>query len=536
MDRVNKTRMAKAAVIVMSSIVLSRITGFLRETMLSWKVGLSWVQDAYVAAFTVPDLMYVLLVGGTISAALVPFLSGKLEQNEEKEGWKAASIFINVITIGMILLCTLGIIFAPKIIPLVAPGFMDKSENTRELAVRLSRILFPSVAFIMLAGICNGIMNTYRKFAAAAYGPSIYNAGCALSIYLFADTDPDSMVKVSIGVAASALLYFIIQLAFSIDLFKHYRFIIKLKNEGFRILVKQAVPSLLSSSVTQVNVIISTAFVSMAAIEGGLAAFRNANTTWQLPYGIFAMGMGTAMLPSLSSRYAKGDYEDYRSLMMKSLTSVLFIAVPSAAGFIILREPIIRAIFKWGGKFTEENVPFVASILALFSVSMITQSIVAIMNRSFFAKLDTKTPLIIGVGSVIMNIALGTLFGRFTNLGPGGMALAFSIISTVNAISLLLIMNKRMNGIHMEKLFRFLKKAIPSTLIMGVIVYCLEYLPITLETKAFQLSYLLVEVLIGAAVYTVLMLIFKDEDALYFVDILKQRLGISSTRKSHMRH
>ncbi len=529
MDRVNKTRMAKAAVIVMSSIVLSRITGFFRETMLSWKVGLSWVQDAYVAAFTVPDLMYVLLVGGTISAALVPFLSGKLERNEEKEGWKAASIFINVITIGMILLCALGIIFAPKIIPLVAPGFADKNENTRELAVRLSRILFPSVAFIMLAGICNGVMNTYRKFAAAAYGPSIYNAGCALSIYLFADTDPESMVKVSIGVAVSALVYFIIQLAFSKDLFKYYRFSIKLSNEGFRILVKQAVPSLLSSSVTQLNVIISTAFVSLAAIEGGLAAFRNANTTWQLPYGIFAMGMGTAMLPSLSSRYAKGDYQDYKNLMMKSLTSVLFIAVPSAAGFIILREPIIRAIFKWGGKFTEENVPFVASILALFSVSMITQSIVTIMNRSFYAKQDTKTPLIIGVGSIIMNIAFGVIFNIFTNLGPGGMALSFSIISTVNAISLLLIMNKKMCGIHMERLIEFLRKAIPSTLVMAVIVFAFELLPVTLDTKAAQLMYLMVEILAGAFVYTAFMTLFKDENALYFIDTLKQKLKIKHT-------
>jgi putative peptidoglycan lipid II flippase len=520
--------MAKAAVIVMSSIVISRITGFIRETMLSWKVGLSWVQDAYVAAFTVPDLMYFLLVGGTISAALVPFLSGKLEQNEEKEGWKSASIFINVITIGMILLCALGVLFAPKIIPLIAPGFTNKSENTKVLAVRLSRILFPSVAFIMLAGICNGVMNTYRKFAAAAYGPSIYNAGCALSIYLFADTDPDSMVRVAVGVAVSAFLYFIIQLAFSIDLFKNYRFIIKLKNEGFRILVKQAVPSLLSSSITQINVIISTAYVSMSAIEGGLAAFRNANTAWQLPYGIFAMGMGTAILPSLSSRYAKGDYENYKNLMMKSLTSVLFIAIPSAAGFIVLREPIIRAIFKWGGKFTDENVPFVASILALFSVSMITQSIVAIMNRSFYAKQDTKTPLMIGICSVLMNIVLGAFFIRFTDLGPGGIALTFSIISTVNSIALLMIMNRRMNGIHMDKLFGFLKKAIASTLVIGVIVYVLESLPVALETKMVQLSYLLAEVLTGAAVYFGLMLILKNEDAIYFMDIIKQKLKIGS--------
>ena len=113
MKRIKTGSLSIAAIIVMSSMVLSRLTGFFRETMLSWRVGLSWVQDAYVAAFTVPDLVYMLLVGGTISAALVPFLSGKLEKGEDEKGWLGASTFINIVFLGMVLLCVLGIIFAP---------------------------------------------------------------------------------------------------------------------------------------------------------------------------------------------------------------------------------------------------------------------------------------------------------------------------------------------------------------------------------------------------------------------------------------
>ena len=523
MNHTKGGRMATAAIVVMSSMVLSRLTGFIRETMLSWKVGLSWVQDAYVAAFTVPDLMYMLLVGGTISAALVPFLSGKLEIEEEKDGWKAASSFINVVIIGMLLLCIVGVLFAPQIIPAVAPGFSEKSPHTRELAVSLTRILFPSVSFIMLAGICNGVLNSYKKFAAAAYGPSIYNIGCAISIYLFADTNPESMMKVAIGVAASAVIYFIIQLAFSLPQFKMYRVVIDFYDKGFQKLFRQAVPSLLSSSITQLNVIISTAFVSLSIIEGSLAAFRNANTTWQLPYGIFAMGIGTAMLPTLSRKYASAEYEEYKNILMKSLTSVLFLSIPSAAGFIVLRVPLVRAIFKWGGKFTEINVPAVASVLALFSIAMITQSIVAIMNRAFYARQDTKTPLLVGGGSIIMNIGFGMLFFHYTDLGATGMALAYSIISTVNSCLLLLLLNKKMNGIHMDKFLQFIIRAIPSALVMGFILYILELLTIRLDTKALQLLYLAFKIVAGAIVYIIIMYLMKSEDALYFMKILKKR-------------
>lgn len=526
MNNNGKGSVSTAAAIVMSSIVLSRLTGFFRETMLSWKVGLSWVQDAYVAAFTVPDMMYILLVGGTISAALVPFLSGKLETGEEAEGWKAASTFINTVVIVMVLLCAAGIIFAPQIIPLIAPGFASQSPHTRELSVRLSRILFPSVSFIMLAGICNGVLNSYRRFAAAAYGPSIYNAGCAISIFLFADTDPLSMERVAWGVAASAALYFIVQLSFALPGLKLYKPVIDFFDSGTRNLFRHALPSLLSSSVTQVNIIISTAFVSLSAAEGGLAAFRNANTLWQLPYGIFAMGIGTAVLPTLSGKFASGEEKQYKALLMKSLTSVLFVAVPSAVGFIVLREQFVRAVFKWGGKFTESNVPAVASILAVFSVSMISQSIVAILNRAFYAGQDTRTPLMVGIASVIMNLTFGTVFYLYTDLGASGMALSYSVISFVNSALLLFLMNRKMNGIHLDKFLNFAVRAIPSALAAGAVFLLLEHIPLQTDTKALQLVKLAAELVAGSVIYVVFMFLLKAEDAVYLIKLLKHRLGL----------
>jgi len=493
----------------MSSLVLSRFTGFIRETMLSWKVGLSWVQDAYIAAFAVPDLMYTLLVGGTISAALVPFLSGKIETGEEENGWRAASSFINAIIAGLVILCFLGIVFAPQIIPAVAPGFSQKSPQTRELAIQLSRILFPSVSFIMLAGICNGVLNSYKKFAAAAYGPSLYNIGCALSIYLFADTNPQGMKKVAWGVLFSAFLYFTVQLSFALKRFKLYRPIIDIGDTGFRKLVNQAVPSLLASSVAHLNILISTAFVSLSSYEGGIAAFRNANTTWQLPYGIFAMGLGTAILPTLSGKFASKELEDYIRILKKSLTSVLFVAIPSAVGFILLREPIIRAIFSWGGKFGEGDVPYVATILAMFSASMITQSAAAILNRAFYSMQDTKTPLLIGIGAIFLNVFFCSIFYLFTDLGAAGMALSYSIISAFNSVLLLILIKKRIKVLKLAELLQFVAKSCAASVIMGILLAFMQNIPVRLDTKILQLSYLALEIGAGALVYFAVMALFK---------------------------
>ena len=525
MNATQGKKLASAAVIVMSSIIISRVTGFIRESMLSWKVGLSWAQDAYIAAFTVPDLMYTLLVGGTISAALIPVLSAFLEKGEEEKGWRATSTFINIIFSGMFLLSILGIFMAPYIIPMVTPGFDQKSPETKELAILLTRILFPSVSFIMLAGICNGVLNSYRKFAAAAYGPSIYNIGCALSIFLFADNNRESMIKVATGVACSAAVYFLFQFAFSLKNFKYYKLHFEIRNSDFIRLFKQAIPSLLSSSIVQVNVIVSTAFVSLSVMQGSLAAFRNANTAWQLPYGVFAMGIGTAVLPTLSRKYAAGDFDDFRNILTRSLTSVLFLSMPAAVGFIVLKEPIVRAIFNWGGKFDEESVAIVAGILAFFSFAMITQSIVATINRGFYALHDTKTPLLTGIVAVVLNFSFGFAFYRLTNLQASGMALSYSIISTVNAILLMILLNRKIKGIHLNKFFIFVVKAIPASVVMGVVLFLLDGLPVNMVTKPQQLIFLMVEIIVGVLVYISVMILLKGEEAVYLAGIIKIKIN-----------
>ncbi len=499
----------------MMSIVLSRITGFLREILIPNILGTNEVGDAYVIAFRITGLMYDLLVGGAIAAALIPVLSGYLARDEEEEGWKAVSTFLNIVFIAMIFTCALGVIFAPQIVSFSNDVF-NMNLKSLGLAVRLTRILFPSVAFLMLAGITNGILNSYNKFAAAAYGPSIYNIGSALSILLLSRFGVEA---VAVGVMASSIIYFLYQFAFGFKNFKFYKLSFFWKHVGFKKMFALAVPSLASSSIVQINIIITTFFVPFFG-TGNVTAFQTADRIWQMPYGVFAQGMGIAMLPMLSANLAIGEIAQYKNTLLKGLKTVLFLTVPSAIAFVVLKDPVI-SIFKLSKKFSDFAAMNAGNILMFFSIALITQSVVTILNRAFYADNDAKTPLFIGISTILLNIVLSYVL-RHTSMGVAGMALAYSVASTVNAILLMLTLNRKMKGIYIDKIILFILKVIPSALLMGAVLYAVNsVIEFSNYSKIIQFVILAIYVIIGAIIYFTAALMLKIDEAQNAVNSIK---------------
>jgi putative peptidoglycan lipid II flippase len=502
----------------MLSIVLSRITGFVREILIPNILGTNEIGDAYVIAFRITGLMYDLLVGGAIAAALIPVLSGYLAHDEEEEGWKAVSTFINTVFIAMVFTCILGIIFAPQIVSFSNDIFNMKLKSFG-LAVKLTRILFPSVAFLMLAGITNGVLNSYNKFAAATYGPSIYNIGSALSILIFSRYGVEA---VAVGVMASSIIYFLFQLAFGLKNMKFYRPSFFLHHAGFKKIFSLAVPSLASSSIVQINIIITTFFVPFFG-TGNVTAFQTADRIWQMPYGVFAQGMGIAMLPMLSANLAIGEIEQYKNTLLKGLKTVLFLTVPSAVALVMLNYPVI-SIFKLSKKFSDAAAVNAGNILMFFSIALITQSVVTVLNRAFYAGNDAKTPLFIGVTTILLNIFLSYIL-RHTSLGVAGMALAYSAASTLNACLLILILNRKMKGIYIKKLMLFILKVIPSALLMGGVLFAINrFIEFSDLSKIIQFIALAAYVIIGAIFYFAAALILKIDEAQNAVSTIKIRV------------
>lgn len=516
MTDIQKKRLAGTAAIVMTSIVLSRLTGFIREMLLPNIVGANNLGDAYNIAFKITGLMYDMLVGGVIAAAIIPILSGYLARNEEEDGWKAVGTFINIVFVAMLVTSLLGIIFAPQIVNIVGVGL---SSSAKAVTVRLSRILFPSVAFLMLAGLTNGVLNSYQKFAAAACGPSIYNLGSAASILLFGG---HSVELVAVGVMCSSFIYFIIQLLFALKNLKYYRLKFYFRHPGVKRLFTLAIPSLLSSSIVQVNAIITASFATIFG-ESNVTALQLADRIWQMPYGVFAQGIGMAMLPTLSMNVAVGDVEQYRNTLSKGLKMVMILTVPSAVGFIVLSKQIITSI-QITGKFTDAAVLNSANILMFFSIALLTQSIVTVINRAYYANNDTRTPLFIGASTIILNITLSYIL-KDTVLGVSGMALAYSAASALNAALLLIILDRKYKGINVRQLFRFEAKIIPAAVIMGVILYFISgAVPFNQSSKIMQCLILLFEIFAGAAIYFATALIIRVEEARYIINTIKGRL------------
>ena len=523
-------KLSSATIIVVSSIVISRITGFIREMLVPNMIGFNQFGDAYNLAFKITGLMYDLLVGGTIAAALIPVLASYIAKEDEKEGWKAIGTFINIVIVAGVLITVIGIVAAPFFIPKIAVGF--SSAEQKELTVRITQILFPSVGFLMLAGLMNGILNSYHKFAASSYGPVVYNLGSALSILLLSSSK-SGIRAVAYGVMGSAVIYFAFQLFACRKNLKYYKFEFHLKHPGFLRLCRLAIPSMLSSSIVQVNVIISNLFVTLFPV-GSVTAFNLADRTWQMPYGVFAQGIGIAMLPTLSAKIAKNQIKEFKDTLSRGLKMALLVLMPSAVGFVTLREPIIRTIFQFTSKVDENAVALAGNLLMFFSIALISQSIVTILNRAFYANNDSKTPLYIGVFTIIFNVGISFILYKTTSIGVSGMALAYSLASVLNAVLLIFLLGKKMQGIYLDKLLTFVGKIIPSTVAMGVLLlYLSNVVPPFVGSKLVQLTVLFLEIALGAGVYFGLALLFKVEEAIYAKGIVINKVTAIWRRISH---
>lgn len=521
----NNKKLTGAAVIVMSSLVISRITGYVRTILINNLLNASQ-SDSLLAAFRTTDLMYNLLIGGAISAALIPILSGYIARKEEEDGWKAVGTFINVIFLAMLVVSTLGVLFAPWVVSMTASGL--KGE-VRETTIQLTRILFPSVGFMMLAGMTNGVLNSYQRFAAAAYGPSLYNLGTALSIFVLSRY---GVKYVAFGVLASAVMYFIIQISFALPNFKFYKVRILWGHSGFRRLFRLAIPSLAASAVVQINILISQNFISLFEKEGNITAYYNANDLWQLPYGIFAMGLGTALLPTLSEKLALRQVDEFKNILNSAFKTILYLIIPSAVAFLIIPRPLISVVYKWSGNINHERIITAGSVLMLFTAAMIAQSMLAILNRAFYANNDTKTPLYAGTAAIVLNFAFCSVFLYGTKLGPAGMSLAYSIQSIVNMSVMMFMLSRKMDGMGWRRLLRYTLKLFGAAAIMGAVIWTMDrFIPIdfsqdfSLHSKALEIIALGIEIAVGAAVYLGCTMLLKVEEALAFKNKVFARLG-----------
>jgi putative peptidoglycan lipid II flippase len=272
-----------------------------------------------------------------------------------------------------------------------------------------------------------------------------------------------------------------------------------------------AVPTLISGSIVQIYTIILTAFANQFA--GAATSLRQAATTWQLPYGIFAVAIGNVMLPSLAGHHAAKDWPAGRRLFTRSLRSALFLVFPVAALFLAMQKDTIRAIFQWSSQYDESAVTVTASILRWYCLAMVAQTVVFITNQAFYARRVTRVALYNGLLTLFLNTVFCLALTRWTHLGVSSLSLAYTLTSLISAVLLYLLYSRGFPGAAPKRLWPFLLRCALATSVLLIALLGLNQIPLAPADKVGQLAWLAGRALVGLILYLVIAWLLKMPEA-----------------------
>jgi putative peptidoglycan lipid II flippase len=518
-----KQHIARAAGLIALLTLVSRLLGFVRETLVG-RLFSRMETDAYFAAFAVPDLMYYLLVGGALSAAFVPVFTEYLARGDEKEGWRAASTFMNTITLLLIVFAVAGMIFAGPVGRMEAPMF---SREKIALVSQLTRIMFSSVALLGMAGLLGGVLYSYQSFFAPSVGPVLYNI-CIIfgAFFLGARFGIKGMAA---GVVAGALANLGVN-ALAVWRRKpaYNPLLFDFRHPGFRRMIWLLLPALFGLSATQLNILFTNMMAS-GLPEGSISALRWANRLIQLPLGIFAAAIGTALFPAMARAVAEKKMDAYKETVSLGLRAILFITIPSAIGLFVLRYPIIRLLFQ-GQHFSAVDTNRTAYALAFYSLGLFAHASILVLPRAFYSLQDTRTPVIVTATTVAISLLLNLIFLRFTELHHGGLALSFSIMGLLNMAALLYLLRNKVGGIGGRAILRTAGLSGLAGGAMGVLIHVINRFLPGLSVLAGKRALLIagVEVLVGAGtgivLYGVIARLLGMEEMNLFIGMVKRHL------------
>lgn len=515
---------ARNAGIVMVLILISRLLGFIRERAIADVFGLTWETDAFRAAFNIPDLMYYLLVGGAISSAFIPVFSELLARDQERDAWRMAATFINLISMCLLALTVIGVVASPWLAPLVAPGFADEQLG---LLIYLMRIMFPAVLFTALAGVGMGVHNSYQSFVIPLVGPIFYNVAITLGAYILGPSM--GIVGMAVGTVIGAVGNFCMQVPFVARTAGKFPWQFDLSHPGLRKVGALMGPTIIGLSIVQLNTIILTALASTLS-PGSITALNLANRLVQLPLGVFGMGMSMVIFPVMARLAALGDWQQFEHTLTTGLRTILFITVPSAVGLVALREPIVRLLFEVG-EFGPRDTTQTAYGLLFFSIGVFAVSSVQVLTRAYYSMQDTMTPVKIGAVTVITNTGLSLLLMRVTNLGHGGLALAFSVAAIVQMTLQFAVLQRKLSTRlgWRPTVTTFTKSAVAASAMFPVAQFAGDWIGARVDL-AFAPGRLLQVgggVTAGALVFTAVAVILRMEE----LTLLRQMFGRMASRR-----
>ena len=484
--------------------IISRLLGYLRDVLIAVFLGTSLLADAFFIAFRIPNTFRRLFAEGTFNAAFVPSYTSELAKNKSKSKKFANEIF-NLLFLGLMFLVLTIEVFMPVFVSLIAPGFVENTDKI-ELAIKLTRITFPFLMLVCLSSFFSAILNSHNKFTAASAAPIILNLILIIILFFGKKLNDDLIYYLSYGVSFAGLIQLIFLYKF---VSKHYslKFNFNLKiNSEVKIFFKKLLPSIFSSGVTQINILVGTIIASFQT--SAVSYLYYADRIYQINLAIAGIAIGVVILPQLSKYIVLKNKNKIITLQNKALELSMFLSIPASVALFIGSSEIISALFGYGS-FSELSVKNSAQALYFFGFGLPAFALIKVFSSFFFANHDTKKPFYISLVSVILNIAISVYY--FQSVGFIIIPIATSISSWFNAIALLVYLKK-------EKFFKFnrifisrLIKIILASFLMGVLF---KFLIFNLENQLsydsdFKSIYLVLAVLACVTFYVFLSIFIK---------------------------
>lgn len=426
---------AKAATLVMVFFALSRVLGLVRDVVVAGQFGTNPEYDAYLAAFKLPDFLFNVVSGGALGSAFIPTFTGYLTRDDETGAWRLASAIINWLLVILVGLAVLSAIFAPLLVKILAPGFNDPAQQM--LTAELMRWLMISTVIFGLSGLLMGILNAHQHFLLPALAPVIYNLAIIGGAWFLG---PRWGVKgLAAGVIVGAMGHLLIQVPGLLRYGMRYTLTLAPRDPGVRQVARLIGPRMLGLAAIQLNFVWDTILASFLS-AGSLAGLDYGRRVMLLPQGIIAQAVAAAAFPTFSALAAQSNWAELQRAFIATLRTILYITVPAAIGLLMLARPIIEMLYQRRA-FDSGSTRLTVWALWFYTLGLIAHSVVEILTRAFYALHNTKTPVIVGVVSMGINVVLSYLlmnaFAAATLPAHGGIALASSIAVSVEMVWLI---------------------------------------------------------------------------------------------------
>lgn len=465
-----------AATLLAGSTLVSLLFGFFRMRLLNgtyydtFKSG----YDAYLAAFTVPDFMFFILVSGALSVSFIPVFNQRLASGNKKSAWELSTSLLNFMALLTLLASVLIIIFAePLVRYVIAPGL---SESGMALASSMMRVIAVNPFLFAIATVLSSIQQAVGRFTFFAMAPILYNIGIIIGILVFTNgisifgyqVFDGGIMGVALGVAFGSVLQLLVSLIGLIGLGVDYRFKIYWRNRGFRQVLRLLPPRSIDQGMDYLVGIVETNLASRLS-AGTLAAYNQASVLHMAPINLIGVAISTAAFPKMTERLGQGRTDLFKSELQTMIRVIVWLAMPVAAITFFTRGYLVNFI-KNGGD------TLMAGLLGSLAIAILFRSIYFICARSFYAQQDTKTPLYISLFTIALNIGLAVTFISVLNMGAYGLGYAQSVASVFEVVVLFTVMSFKLNGLINYKLLMSLGRMAVATSVMSVVCYVMVQL------------------------------------------------------------